>query len=267
VADYPETPKDKLEAYPLRLNVSALPERRFFKMTRTLTICVVLLSALLISLAVFLNYQITHLDVTVKRGATWQFYRIDPESKQLKGIESASIRVDPLRLVVEEKLMDYLKIRNSTVWSKDIMDENFGPAGPIAQVSEPRVFSVFDQEARSLVAKTRANRLIREVHIYTLKLVRNNLWMAVLETFDLPITDDAVSPCPCSDNSKACLKCKTQKAEKHERKKIWIRTSFGRPKTPYNPLGISVDKYISTFMPIHPDATYWDLPPDLQPDI
>ena len=267
MADYPETPQDKLEAYPLRLNVSALPERRFFKMTRTLTVCVVLLASLLMCLGVFLNYQITHLDVTVKRGTSWQFYRIDPEAKLLQATESAAIKVDPMRLVVEEKLMDYLKIRNSTVWRMDTMDANFGPAGPIAQMSEPRVFVVFDQEARSMLAKTRGGSLIREVHIYTLKLIRNNLWMAIIETFDLPITDDAVSPCPCTDNSKVCLSCKIEKAKNRERRKIWMRTSFNRPKTPFNPLGVSVDRYTSTLLPIHPDAAYWDLPPDLQPEI
>ena len=267
MADYPETPRDKLEAYPLRLNVSALPERRFFKMTRTLTISVVLLAALLMSLGVFLNYQITHLDVTVKRGTAWQFYRIDPEAKQLRATESSGIQVDPLRLVIEEKLVEYLKVRNSTVWSMDAMNINFGPTGPIAQLSDPRVFVAFDQEARAVLAKTRGSSLIREVHIYDLKWLRSNLWVAIIETFDLPITDDAVSPCPCSDNSKACLGCKIQKAHNHERKKIWMRTSFNRPKTLSNPLGVSVDRYISTFLPIHPEATYWDLPPDLQPEI
>ncbi len=267
MADYPEIPHDKLEAYPLRLNVSALPERRFFKMTRTLTVGVVLLSALLICLGVFLNYQITHLDVSVRRNNSWQFYRIDPEEKQLKNAESFSIRVDPLRLMVEAKLMEYLTIRNSTIWQIDVMDKNFGPSGPIAQLSPPKIFASFDMEARSMLSKTRANRLIREVHIYDLKWLRSNLWMAIIETFDMPITDESISPCPCADNSKKCLQCKTQKAENHERKKIWMRTSFNRPKTPYNPLGISVDKYISTFMPIHPEATYWDLPPALQPEI
>ena len=109
MADYPETPQDKLEAYPLRLNVAALPERRFFKMTRTLTICVVLLSALLILLGVYLNYQITHLDVAVRRGSAWQFFRIDPEDKKLKMTESTAVGVDALRLVVEEKLIEYLR--------------------------------------------------------------------------------------------------------------------------------------------------------------
>lgn len=267
LANFPETPKDKLEAYPLRLNVSALPERRFFKMTRTLTICVVLLAALLISLGVYLNYQITHLDVTIKRGSFWQFYRIDPEAKQLKITEPSAIRINPLRLVTEERLMAYLKVRNSTVWAKDTMDYNFGPTGPVAQLSDPKVYMAFDQEARAMLAKTRGASLVREVHIYTLQWLRDNLWMAVLETFDLPITDDLVSACPCSDNSTACIQCKVSHAKNRERRKVWMRTSFNRPKTLANPLGVSVDRYISTFMPIHPEATYWDLPPALRPDI
>lgn len=267
MTDYPETPKDTLEAYPLRLNVSALPERRFFKMTRTLTVCVVLLSALLIILGVYLNYQITHLDVTVKRGSAWQFYRIDPEAKQLNGIESFTIQVDPLRLAIEERLVEYLKVRNSTVWAMDTMNYNFGPSGPVAQLSDPKIYMSFDQEARALLSKTRGASLIREVHIYSLKWLRSNLWVALLETFDLPITDNLISACACSENTKECLQCKMKNAKNRERKKIWMRTSFSRPKTLANPLGVSVDRYISTFVPIHDDATYWDLPTALQPDI
>ena len=169
MADLPEQQKDNLEAYPLRLNVSALPERRFFKMTRTLTVSVVLLASLLIALGVFLNYQITHLDVTIKRGSAWQFYRIDPEAKQLKVTEPSVLVIDPLRLATEERLLAYLKIRNSTVWTQDTMDRNFGPAGPIAQLSNPKIYMQFDREAKAMLNKTRGAGLIREAHIYSLK--------------------------------------------------------------------------------------------------
>ena len=267
LVDYPETPKDNLEAYPLRLNVSALPERRFFKMTRTLTVCVVLLSALLIVLGVYLNYQITHLDVTVRRGSAWQFFRIDPEDKKLKIAESTAVGVDGLRLVVEEKLTDYLKLRNSTVWDSDTMDKNFGPSGPIAQLSNSSVFAVFNPEAQAILTKTRGHSLIREAHLYDLKVVGPNFWSAIIETFDLPITNDLISVCACSDNSQACLKCKIENAQNRERKKIWIRTSFNGAKTLSNPLGVRVEKYIPTHLPIRPEATYWDLPADLRPEI
>ena len=267
MADLPEQQKDNLEAYPLRLNVSALPERRFFKMTRTLTVSVVLLASLLIALGVFLNYQITHLDVTIKRGSAWQFYRIDPEAKQLKVTEPSVLVIDPLRLATEERLLAYLKIRNSTVWTQDTMDRNFGPAGPIAQLSNPKIYMQFDREAKAMLNKTRGAGLIREAHIYSLKWLHSNLWMAIIETFDLPITDDLVSVCTCSDNSHKCIQCKIDNAQNRERKKIWMRTSFDRTKTGENPLGVSVDEYIPIYVPIHDDATYWDLPPDLQPDI
>ena len=267
LAEYPETHKDQLEAYPLRLNVSALPERRFFKMTRALTLCVVLLAALLIVLGVYLNYQITHLDVTVRRGSDWQFYRINPVNKTLKATEPTAVKVDSMRLVVEEKLTDYLKIRNSTVWAVDTMNYNFGPTGPIAQLSDPKLFSAFAQEAQALLTKTRGKSLVREAHIYDIQPVGSNLWMAIVETFDLPITDDLISVCACSDNSKACLKCKIDNAKNRERRKIWIKTSFKRPQTLFNPFGVSVDKYIPTLMPIHPEATYWDLPSALRPEI
>ena len=47
MVQYPEDLHDELEAYPVRLNVAALPDRRFFKMMRTLTVGTVLLTSLL----------------------------------------------------------------------------------------------------------------------------------------------------------------------------------------------------------------------------
>ena len=292
MSDYPETLQDELEAYPLRLNVAALPERRFFRMIRTLTVGVVLLSALLISFGVYLNYQITHLDVTVQRGKILQFYQIDPVDKRLKAVESVKTKVDPLKLVVEEKLRDYLQLRNSTVWVMDTMNKRFGAKGLIAQMSHPKVYNDFFQVGANMIRKTRASELVRDVHIYDLRMESYNpgdrlgaslydldgknrvLWSAIIETFDLPITDDLVSVCNCSDNSKACIKCKIDNAKNRERSKIWMRTSFSRQKRCdaksdlcANPLGVSVDSYIVTFMPIHDDATYWNLPPALQPEI
>ena len=263
----PENFKDELGAYPLRLHVAALPERRFFKMTRTLTILTTLLAALMIVLGVILNYQITHLDISIGRPGHWLFYQIDPEQKRLKPSESISKNVLAMQIIVEEQLMKYLKLRNSTVWATDIMEYNFGRKGPIDRFSSTEVFEKFRKEAKTIQSETRGEGLIRDVHVYDLQLFNSNLWVAIIETFDLPITDDLISECPCSDNSKSCLKCKTAKAKRHSRSKIWMRTSFSQKKDLENPLGISVDSYIPVYVPIHTDATYWDLPTDLMPKI
>ena len=267
MADLPERLSDELGAYPLRLNVSALPERRFFKMTRTLTIITTLLAGLMIVLGALVNYQITHQDVSVGHRGNWRFYRIDPEQKRLKRIESLTKSVPAVQIVVEEELMRYLKIRNSTVWATDLMDYNFGASGPIAQFSSAEVFDGFSREARTTLAMTRGEGLIRDVHVYDLQLLRENLWVAIIETFDLPITDDLISECVCSDNSKACLKCKTTHAKRHNRMKVWMRTALNRGRSYENPLGIRVTSYEAVFVPIHENATYWDLPPALRPEI
>ena len=265
--EYPEKLKDQLEAYPLRLDVAALPDRRFFKMTRTLTIMVALAGALLIVLATFLNYQINHLDISVRKGSTWQFFQINPEENRLQPMQSSKMGFSSLQFAVEQQLTKYLTLRNSTVWDTDTMNRNFGNLGLITQMTNPTISPIFDRESKSLLARTRSEGLIRDVHIYDLRLLGGNLWMAIIETFDLPITDDLTSECLCSDNSPACLSCKTKKAKYHERRKIWIRTSYQRPKTLENPLGVSVDKYISTILPIHPEETYWGLPSALRPEI
>jgi len=277
LAQYPEseTMHDELGAYPLRLDVAALPERRFFKMIRTLTIGVVMAGALMIILGVILNYQIAHQDVTVQRGNVWQFYRIDPQEKVLRTLESQTVTINPLRLYVEKMLYDYLMMRNSTAWDKKELEKNFGSTGLIAQLSSAAVLSDFAGEKSVLLSKTQAHGLIREAHIYDLRLTSSNLWVAYMEVFDLPQTNKSTVVCGCSDNSRSCLDCKIKNAKNRERYKIWIRTSFDRSKAGCrglegrcdNPLGISVDRYIVTFVPIHEDDVYWNLPPALQPEI
>ena len=188
-------------------------------------------------------------------------------------MESVKVELNPLRLVIEEALREYILLRNSTVWSKEQMEERFGPKGLIQHMSSQEVLIPFSTESKTMQVQTREVGLIRDAHIYDLKVVNTNLWMALIETFDLPITDDLVSVCACSDNSKSCIQCKIKNAKKRERRKIWIRTGFNQPKQCraedgkkcLNPLGISVDKYISTFVPIHENENYWDLPPALQP--
>ena len=279
--NYSDEAHDELEAYPLRLNVAALPERRFFKMIRTLTVAVVLSGAVLIILAVFLNYQITHLDISVGRPSRWQFYRMDPQEKTLRTIESSTIRVNALKLLIEAALRDYLIMRNSTSLSTDVMEKNFSTYGRIAQFSSSEVFGQFSTEKSLMLSKIRGKgkKLIREAHIYDLRLVNSNMWMAIIEVFDMPVTEDSVGVCRCSDNSKECLTCKIQKAKNRERYKIWIRTSLNprkafcnvNPKINenlcFNPLGITVEKYIPTKMPIHEQDVYWNLPPALRPNL
>ena len=280
---FPEQLHDELEAYPLRLNVAALPERRFFKMIRTLTVLVVLASALMICLAVFLNYQITHLNVTLLKNNRWQFYQIDPQEKKLHTLENAEIRLNPLVLMIESKLRDYLMWRNSTAGSEQQISANFTSGGRIYQFSSTKVFDRFASvDKRNL--PQRDTDIVREAHIYDLRLLYPRfpyLWMAYIEVFDMPATEDYVGVCLCSDNSKQCLDCKKQKSVNRERYKIWIRTTFGRPQKCIvqdqdpilkdqdaglclNPLGISVDEYNPTIVPIHDDETYWNLPPALR---
>ena len=271
MADTSETMQDNLEAYPLRLNVAALPERRFFKMIRTLTVMVSLLSALLIVLAVFLNYLLMHLNVSVGDPGYWQFYRIDPELLVLRQIPPSKTTIPALQIMTEELLVQYLTVRNSTVWDQDIMQFNLSQEGVLAQASTSEVFSAIVAESQMIARETRGRGLVRDVHIYDLQLVhpKDSLWMAILETFDLPVTDDLQSACACSDNSAECLNCKKEKAKKRRLLKVWIRTGFFPQKERYtirNPLGISVEKYLETPMPIREGRTYWDLAPAMMPE-
>ncbi len=274
------TDQDHLEAYPEKKQVSAFPERRFIKTNRMLTIFAIINLACILASAGIFSYLAKSVDISIQDPKRIYLFQINTEEKTLKPAEYHKIKEPALKFIVEKSLRDYIEVRHKGVNNMYIMNSKLlnddSPKGDddekdiikdriIMRLSNQKVAEVFEKEHHDLLNKIRNQNIVREVHIYNLHFLRNNLWTAVIETFDFPQEHSLCKN--CMDNSFECIQCKTKKRLHQERRRIWIQTSFTGKKTIYNPFGLKIDGYYMGYMPIENQTTEWDLPSELKPSL
>jgi len=272
--------QDVLEAYPTRLFVNALPERRFFRMTRALTIINALSVCLLITLAFFFYYAMDHQDTDIRYASGRNaLYRLDPETKTLRQIGRTAITASPLEFLMEELLIEYIKARETVVADqtemarrcsngRNLNNENQDEEpGLVLLVSPIKAAKPICDALTRKNTQLRDRNLIRDVHIYGLKRVYQNLWTATLDFFDLPLTKALKSACSCQDNSQECLACKEKNYVNHQRFKLWARIGRAKESSWSNPFGLSIDSYSLQELPILESNAFWGLPAELQPKL
>ena len=237
-------------------------------MTHTLTIVNCLLMCLLVAVSCFFYYAMDNQDISItytpKQNA---LYSLDPETKTLKRIEFAQASVSPVQLLIEEKLTTYLINRNQVTWDLEYMTAVFAPGSLLQQMTHQKLYEPLVATSKKQVQELRSKGLIRDIHLYELKLVREDLWVAIFDLFNIPLNNNLQSFCPCQDNSKECLACKKREAKSVMRFKVWMRVDQKNTKTLQNPLGIRVNSYTAQYLPIHENEYFWGLPPILRPDI
>ena len=274
--------KDILEAYPARMHVEALPDRRFFRMTRTLTIINSLSVCLLIALCCFFYYAMDNQDVDIRYASGQNaLYRLNRENKTLNRIGLTTGNYSPVQLMAEDALQNFIQLRHSVVQDKDEMDYRLSPAPPsdrptslLRLLSSDAMFGSIVQQQNEVRQMLKREGCVRDVHIYELKHIYGNLWTATVDLFDIPLDSNLEPYCSCQDNSKKCLDCKMEYAKekgfnnrsRHQRLKIWAR--IGRLHRPSyeNPFGFSINSYIAQYIPVHEGSDYWGLPAVFQSD-
>jgi hypothetical protein len=278
--------QDHLEVYPEKKQVSAFPERRFIKTNRMLTILAIINLACILAGAGIFAYMAQSVDMTMQNSKGVYLYQINTEEQTLKQTEYHKTKEPALKFIVEQSLRDYIEVRHKGVLNREIMDakllNDMSPKDDddekdivkdriIARLSSPAVFEHFEKEHYALLNYITNNRIEREVHIYNLHLLRNNLWTAVVETFDFPENHQMCKN--CMDNTYQCIQCKSKNRLHQERRRIWIQVSFNAPlpkdknEINLNPFRIQIDGYYIGYMPTTPSSTSWDLPPELKPSL
>lgn len=278
--------QDHLEVYPEKKQVSAFPERRFIKTNRMLTILAIINLACILAGAGIFAYMAQSVDITMQDSKRIHLYQIDTEEQILKQSEYHKTKEPALKFVVEQSLRDYIEVRHKGVLNIEIMEAKLLYDGSqkdvddekdiikdriITRLSSPSVLEQFKKEHYALLNYTRNNRIEREVHIYNLRLLRNNLWTAVVETFDFPENHSMCNN--CMDNTPQCIQCKTKNRLAQQRRRIWIQVSFNAPlpedkdEINLNPFRIQIEGYYQGYMLTEPKSNIWDLPPELKPSL
>ena len=232
-------------------------------------------------------YMAQSVDITMQDSKRVYLYQINTEDKTLKQTEYHKTKEPALKFVVEQALRDYIEVRYKGVLNMEIMDakllddtsekdeddeKDIEKNRIIARLSSPSIFEQFKKEHYALSNYIRSNRIEREVHIYNLHLLRNNLWTAVVETFDFPENHSMCNN--CMDNTYQCIQCKSKNRLAQQRRRIWIQVSFNAPlpkdsekEINLNPFRIQIDGYYVGYMPTNPPSETWDLPPELKPSL
>lgn len=265
---YVSREEDVLGAYPERMQVSALPERRFLKTSRVLAIATIFNIVILFMLGGFYIFMTDHADVEIGSPGNPYLYAIDYEKKRLIPLEYYTAQTTVEKLVSEAEIRDYIMRRHTILWDNNTMIARWGPGSWMQAVTSQRVWNDTEDSLNYQLGDSRARGFVRDVHILQLENLYGNLWEGIIETFDLPIPDSFNPLCNlCTDNSRSCLDCKARAAKGRNRFKLYVRSDFGGSRSLANPYGFRVTQYNMLFMPLNPAYPVWDLPRALQPEL
>lgn len=259
---------DVLGAYPEYMQVRALPERRYFKTARFLAVLILLNIAAVTAIAGFFVYYADRIDTSIANRKAVNLYTIDPIRKVIIPAEYEEKAIAATELYVESLLREYIKNRHEIIWDNTAMLHRWESNGPIAVLSHyKRVYAPSRVEADTMFSESRTYNFVRDVHLYEIRRVHNNVWEGVFDTFDMPIPDSYNPLCACTDNSPQCLDCKIKNTSRHQRFRVIVRIAPTGEKSIVNPLGYQVLNYNVLYVPVKPEEKYWGVPADLKPDL
>ncbi len=258
---------DVLEAYPERIQISAIPERRYLRTTRILAVATFLNMGIMLALSGIFVYLAARLDVSVANQKVVNLYMIDPERKVIQASEHDRISVSALQLMMESALRDYVINRHSVVWDQEVQESRWGRGGPVSVYSSPNVYKQFSLEYVNAFNESRSKKVVKDVHLYDLKQTPSGMWEGIFEVFDMPIPDMFNPLCQCSDNTRECLECKQKNNIGRKRYKVFIRAGFNGSPSLMNPLGIMINRYALLHQPIDQKEKMWGLPSILRSEM
>ncbi len=252
--------EDVLGAYPERMQITAIPERRYLKTSRLLAITTFINLGVLIALSGIFVYFVARLDVVVANRRVVNMYAMDPERQVILASEYNTRTVSSMQLMMEQAVRDYIINRHTVVWDPNEQNYLWSGAGAVAKYSNKDLYQSFMREAQLLFNDSRARRIVKDVHLYSLKLTSTNIWEGIFDVFDMPVPDIFNPICSCSDNTPDCISCKEQHSKGRQRFKVYVRSNFSAPKSLLNPLGIRVLNYDQLYVPIDPKEKFWGVP-------
>ncbi len=170
---------DKLGAYPERLHVKAMPERRYLWSSRILVIVAVF------SIAFNLILTSTIYLLLPERSSAPRLFYIDHRYNQLQLLQPAEINVSVFNLVTEEQIKNYIMLRYLIGKRYDELAARWGKASPLYWMSSPSVYSNFsDGEAPQGSALQRVRHLLRNVKIDWISQISADVWQVQFQTLD-----------------------------------------------------------------------------------
>ena len=172
-----EETNDKLGAYPEKVHVAAMPERRYLKTSRVMTLTSVGLLCGTIVLALTLYMLAPQLRaVPGLYYINKQFYKLTPVQR--------SVVVRPVNaLILEMYIREYIMLRYTILADVAEMIRRWSKGSDLFWYSSEETYKGFQPEQASMSARMMEG-LTREVRIRFVTYVWDGLWLAEFDTID-----------------------------------------------------------------------------------
>ena len=170
---------DKLGAYPERVHVKAMPERRYLWSSRILVIVAVFSISLNIMLASTIYLLLP------QRSSYPRLFYLDSQNNQMQLLQPSEISVPAPNLITEEQISHYIMLRYLIGARYDELAARWGNTSPVYWMSSSIVYSDFENgEAQQGMALQRLKGLLRNVEIDWIQQISRGVWQVQFRTLD-----------------------------------------------------------------------------------
>ncbi len=170
---------DKLGAYPERVHVNAMPERRYLWTSRFLVICATFSICFNIMIACTIYLLLP------QRSSAPKLYTINDYFNELELLEPAEMNVSASTLLAEENIYTYIMLRYLITPHYEELVQRWSPGSKLYWMSSNSVFREFmETEAEYGKQMFRIKGLRRDVEIDWIRPATRGLWQVQFRTLD-----------------------------------------------------------------------------------
>ena len=198
-----QTNQDVLGAYPERIQISAIPERRYLRTTRVLAVFTFLNLAVSLVFIGYCMYYAARIDVNIKN----RIYMLDPVYKRVYAAEYDKKSVSSRDLLLEEAISDYIKARTEVNLDVNEQKKNISIAKKFLPEDE-NILQEFQKETNDLYNLARSKKVNKETYIYDIQKTPSGMWKAIIDVFDVQPESIFNPICSCKEVTRECIDCK-----------------------------------------------------------
>lgn len=178
-----ESTNDKLGAYPEKVHVRAMPERRYLKTSRSMTLS----SVALLSLMIILSFSLYMLAPLLRTDPL--LLAIDKRFYKLEPLQLSTVNVQANGLFIEMYIQEYIRLRHTYIADADVMMERWGEKSYFYWFSEKGLYGEFLAERDPKIQEI-LNGLTSEVSIRFVQRITEFLWIAEFDTIEHRIEEE-----------------------------------------------------------------------------
>ena len=173
-----DSSNDKLGAYPEKVHIGAMPERRYLKTSRIMTF----LASALLCVTIMLTFVLYILSPQLRSEPL--LLKIDRRFYTLEPIQDQIVLWPSSLLLMEEHIKQYILLRHTIVADVDEMQARWSEENSLLKwFSSPEAFRSFVNEKNINLARM-AEGLTTEVNIRFIQRISDSVWLAEFETIE-----------------------------------------------------------------------------------